>query len=143
LFWFEAGRVSVKICSESVYRQLVDSSAGLCAAGFASPEYCRMFDIDFDASREELRGGYRDFVTCCEWLSGCRYNDYATHFSPDSLRAKAKIEASSGRPVSNGSLIVAVRFLDLPHVQLGKTPNIAIAFSRFCSRFQVSVTTSV
>lgn len=132
----------MKICNESEYRQFVDRISDLCSEGFVSAEYCKMFHIDFDASREELLDAYQEFVTCCDWLSGCRFDDYATHFSPDSLRIKAKIEASSGRSVSNGSLIVAVMFLDLPHVTLGNSPNISIAVSRFCTRFHASVSSS-
>ena len=121
---------------------MVANATDLCAAGFVSAEYCSMFDIDFESSREELLDSYREFVVCCEWLSGCQFDDYATHFSPDSLRVRAKIDACSERPVSNGSLIVAVMYLDLPHVTLGKTPNIAIAVSRFCPRFQAPLSIS-
>lgn len=135
--YFYEGRAYVKICSESAYRQLVEEIPDLCADGFVSSEYCAMFNVDFAESRAKLKDAYQEFVTCCDWLSGCRFDDYATNFSPDSLRIKSKIEASSGRSVSNGSLIVAVKFLDLPHTLLGKTPNISIAISRFCSRFQV------
>lgn len=129
-------------CSESEYRQFVDRIADLCSEGFASDEYCKLFHVDFAASREELLNAYQGFVTCCNWLNGCSFDDYATHFSPDSQRVKAKIEASSGRPILNGSLIAAVMFLDLPHVMLGNSPNISIAVSRFCARFHASATIS-
>jgi len=135
-------RAYVEICNENEYKQFVDRTPDLCAEGFVSAEYCKMFHIDFDASRAALLDSYRDFVTCCDWLKGCRFDDYATHFSPDSLRIKAKIEASSGRSVSNGCLITAVMFLGLPHVTLGKSPNISIAISRFCTRFHASASFS-
>jgi len=136
-------RANVKICNESEYRQFVNQIPDLCADGFVSSEYCSLFHVDFDESRAKLLEAYREFVTCCDWLSGCRLDDYATNFSPDSLRIKSKIEASSGRSVSNGCLIVAVKFLDIPHTTLGNTPNIAVAISRFCARFQVTATSSL
>lgn len=132
----------MKICSENEYRQFVEGISGLGTEGFVSAEYCEMFNIDFPASRQILSDSYQEFVTCCDWLNGCRFNDYATHFSPDSLRIKEKVESNSGRSVSNGSLIAAVMFLTLPHVTLGNSPNISIGISRFCTRFHASATSS-
>lgn len=97
-----------------------------------------MFGVNFDESRDALIAAYQEFLICCDWLDGCKFNDYATHFSPDSVKIKAKIEASSGQPISNGSLIVAVMFLNLPYVTLTNTPNIFVAISRFCTRFHSS-----
>lgn len=125
----------MNICSESEYRQFVGNISDLCVEGFVSADYCEMFGIDYEASRARLLDSYHEFAVCCEWLSGCRLSDYATHFSPDSLRIKEKVEASSGQSVSNGSLIVAVKYLDLPHVTLSNTPNIFVGISRFCKRF--------
>lgn len=123
------------MCSENEFRQFVENLSGLCVEGFVSDEYCEMFGVDYGSSRERLLDSYREFAVCCEWLSGCRLSDYATHFSPDSLRIVKKIEASSGQTISNGSLIAAVKYLDLPHVSLSNTPNIFVGISRFCKRF--------
>lgn len=132
----------MKICSENDYRQLIEGISDLCCEGFVSTEYCKMFNINYESSRTQLLNAYQEFVTCCSWLSECRFNDYATHFSPDSMRIKSKIDTNSGRLVSNGSLIAAVMYLDLPHVTLGNSPNIAIAISRFCTRFHASAESS-
>lgn len=129
-------------CSELEYRRFVEQISGLCCEGFVSEEHCRLFGIDFAASRETLLGAYQEFLICCEWLDGCRFNDYATHFSPDSIKVKAKIEATCGQSINNGSLIAAVMYLELPYVTLTNTPNIFVAISRFCTRFHSTVSHS-
>lgn len=119
----------------------MEQTPGLCSEGFVSDEHCQLFGIDFLESRERLLGAYGEFLTCCDWLSECRFNEYATHFSPDSLKIKEKVEASSGKKISNGSLIAAAIFLELPYVTLASTPNIFVAISRFCTRFHSSTST--
>lgn len=122
------------ICSRGEYQQFVEKISNLCADGMVTSEYCRFFKVDFDGSRQRLFDAYDDFAACCSWLSGCRFDDYATHYSPGTDRLLARVNQSLGRTVSHGSLVAAVLYLDLPHVMPGNSPGLSVGVSRFCSR---------
>ncbi len=123
-------------CSIEEFRKFVLGTANLCGDGMVTSEYCRFFKIDFNSSRSQLLESYADFSACCSWLSGCRFDDYATHYSPGSDRLLSQLNKALGRPVPHGALIAAVLYLELPHVIPGTSPGIAVGVSRFCSRLQ-------
>ena len=99
-------------------------------------EYCRFFKLGFDNSRSQLLDAYDDFSACCTWLSGCRFDDYATHYSPGSERLLNQANKMLGRTLPHGALIAAVLYLDLPHIMPGNSPGLAVGVSRFCPRLQ-------
>ena len=123
-------------CSIEEYQGFVRRITNLCVDGMVTSEYCRFFKIDFNSSRSQLLESYDDFSACCNWLSGCRFDDYATHYSHGSDRLLSQLNIALGREVSHGALIAAVLYLDLPHVMPGNSPGIAVGVSRFCSRLQ-------
>lgn len=122
------------ICNREEYRQFVEKFPNLCANGMVTPEYCHLFKIDFMKSRNQLVDAYDDFAASCSWLSGCRFDDYATHFSPGTDRLLNKLNLSIGHAVPHGALVAAVLYLELPHVIPGNSPGISVGVSRFCPR---------
>ena len=124
------------ICNREEYQQFVKRITNLCAAGMVTAEYCRYFKVDFDSSRSQLLDSYEDFSVCCTWLSGCRFDDYATHYSPGTERLLSQASKMQGRPLPHGALIAAVLYLELPHVMPGNSPGLGVGVSRFCPRLQ-------
>ena len=124
------------ICSREEFREFVQRISDLCVEGIVTADYCRFFKVDFDSSRNLLLDSYEDFSDCCTWLSGCRYDEYATHHSPGTDRLLVRVNKALGRSIPHGALIAAVLFLDLPHVTPGNSPGLAVGISRFCARFQ-------
>ena len=122
------------VCNKDEFRQFVEKFPNLCASGIVTSDYCRLFKLDFHGSRQQLIDAYKDFIACCDWLSGCRYDDYATHYSPGTDRLLAKIRLSLGRTIPHGALVAAVLYLELPHVMPGNSPGLAVGVSRFCPR---------
>ncbi len=128
-------------CSQNDFQRFVSAFPNLCANGLTSSEYCQLFKIDFETSRQELTSSYQAFVDCCQWLLKCRMDDYATHFSPTSEQVLAKLVQQFDRDISHGALISAVLFLNLPHVMHGKSPGLSIGISRFCSHYHRHIST--
>jgi hypothetical protein len=126
------------ICSREEYQQFVGRITNLCVDGMVSSDYCRLFKINFDASRRQLFDCYDDFLACCTWLSSCDFDEYATHYSPGSDRLLARVNKALGRSVPHGALIAAVLYLELPHVMPGNSPGLAVGVSRFCSSLYAS-----
>ncbi len=124
------------VCSEDDYRTFVRKIPNLCANGMVTPEYCRFFKVDFNTSRQQLLAAFDEFNACCHWLSGCRFDDYATHHSPGTDRLLNKIRNATGRSLSHGALVAAVLYLELPHVMPGNSPGLSVGVSRFCPRLQ-------
>lgn len=122
------------ICSRDEFQKFVERISNLCADGMVTPDYCRLFKVDFSESRNRLVAAYEDFVACCNWLSGCRFDDYATHFSPGTERLLAKVNRKLGRQIVHGALIAAVLYLELPHIMPGNSPGLSVGVSRFCPR---------
>lgn len=128
-------------CSQDDFQQFVAHFPNLCSRGLTSSEYCRLFKVDFDASRQELADSYQAFLDCCQWLLKCRMDEYATHFSPTSEQVQSKMIEQLGRDIPHGVLVSAVLFLDLPHVMHGKSPGLSIGISRFCSHYHRHIST--
>lgn len=126
------------VCSKEEFRTFVNRFPNLCASGMVSSDYCRFFKINFDDSRQRLLEAYDDFSACCNWLAGCRYDDYATHHSPGTDRLLDKVRAFLGREIPHGALIAAVLYLELPHVMPGNTPGLSVGVSRFCPRLHAN-----
>jgi len=122
-------------CSQEEYRSLVDHYPNLCLHGLTTSEQCRLFKLDFEYSRLQLIGSYQDFSDCCQWLSQCRVDDYATHFSPTSEQVRQRLVSSLGREIAHGIVVAGVLFLQLPHVMHGSSPGLSIGISRFCSHY--------
>ncbi|MCF6177866.1 MAG: hypothetical protein L3J63_00555 [Geopsychrobacter sp.] len=122
------------ICSKEEFRNFVEHVPNLCVNGLVSSDYCRFFKVDFYSSRNLLLETYEDFIACCNWLSGCRFDDYATHFSPGSDRLLARLNSTFDHPMQHGTLIAAVLFMELPHVIPGNSPGLTVGVSRFCPR---------
>ncbi len=128
-------------CSQLEFMTFIGHLPNLCASGLVTKEYCRLFNLDFSASRLQLTDSYADFNVCCRWLKMCRTDEYATHFSPSSEQVLQKINTFLERTISHGSLVAAVLYLDLPHVKHGNSPGLSIGISRFCSHYHSISTT--
>jgi len=129
----------VIVCSSEEYQHFVGRISNLCVDGMVTSDYCRFFKVDFASSRQLLLDSYTDFSDCCTWLSGCLFDDYATHYSPGSERLLARVNSALGRNIHHGALIAAVLYLDLPHVMPGNSPGLAVGVSRFCSRLNARI----
>lgn len=127
-------------CNQKEYQKFVSHFPNLCMHGLTSTEHCRLFKLDFESSRQQLTSSYQDFLDCCRWLSKCRMDDYATHFSPTSDQVLQRINSCLGREVAHGVVVAAVLFLELPHVMHGSSPGLSIGISRFCSHYLRSST---
>jgi len=122
-------------CNQNKFEAFVSQVPNLCASGLVTNDYCRLFKLDFEASRLDLLDSFSDFLECCSWLKKCRMDDYATHYSPTSEQVLKKISASFGHPVALGVLVVAVLYLELPRVMHGNSPGLSIGISRFCPHY--------
>lgn len=122
-------------CSQREFKTFVGHHPNLCASGLVTNDYCRLFKLDFSASRLELSESHSDFLDCCRWLRKCRMDGYATHYSPTSEQVLRKINAGLGRSIAHGVLVAAVLYLELPHVMHGNSPGLSIGISRFCSHY--------
>ncbi len=126
------------VCTKDEFQAFVGKVSNLCAGGMVSADYCRYFKLDFAVSRQELLTAYEAFISCCSWLDGCRYDEYATHFSPGTDRLLPRVSAASGCTIPLGALIAAVLYLELPYVIPGNSPGLAVGISRFCPRLHAS-----
>lgn len=122
-------------CSQGEFKTFIGQHPKLCASGLVTNDYCRLFHLDFTASRQKLSDSFTDFLDCCRWLGKCRMDDYATHFSPTSEQVLRKIRAALERDIAHGVLVAAVLYLRLPHVVHGKSPGLSIGISRFCPHY--------
>jgi hypothetical protein len=122
-------------CSNVEFETFVGNVPNLCASGLVTNDYCRLFKLDFPASRQELADSFSDFHDCCCWLNSCRMDGYATNFSPTSEQVLRKINISLGRSISHGVLVAAVLYLGMPRVMHGNSPGLSIGISRFCPHY--------
>jgi hypothetical protein len=89
---------------------------------------------DYQERRKNLENQFDEFNTCCEWINKFSYHPSDREFkklsqlqSYSSYYLKHLVEKWSGKYISNGALIAAVRFFKIPYRQIYGTPDISVA----------------
>jgi hypothetical protein len=89
---------------------------------------------DYQERRKNLASQYDEFKTCCEWIKKFRYLPSEREYKKfvqlqtyNSYYLKHLVEKWSGKYISNGALIAAVRFFKIPYRQIYGTPDISVA----------------
>ncbi len=116
--------------SKKEFENLVNSQEGLCDAGFITYPYIRRTKIDPVQDKKNLLASYKEFLLCCEWLSGCQLTKNATDFSPSSYKLKHKVERHYGTYISNGTLIAAALYLKIPVKNYFNSISVGVAISK-------------
>lgn len=116
--------------SKEDFVNLVNSHKGLYDSGFISYPYSLRTERDPDQNKAILLGCYKEFLLCCEWLSGCQLTKNATDFSPSSYKLKHMVERHYRTYVSNGTLIAAALYLKIPIKYYFDSPNVGVAISK-------------
>jgi len=88
---------------------------------------------DYHERRKNLEGRYEEFKACCEWIEKFRYQPSEKEFKKfvqlqtyNSYYLKHLVERWSGKYISNGAFIAAVKFYKLPFRHIYGTPDISV-----------------
>lgn len=88
---------------------------------------------DYHQKRKNLENRYDEFKLCCEWIEKYRYHPSEKQFRKyvqvqtyNSYYLKHFVEKWSGKYISNGAFIAAVRFMKLPFRKIYGTPDISV-----------------
>ena len=90
---------------------------------------------DYREKRKNLEGRYDEFKFCCEWIEKYRFHPTDKQFKKfvqvqtyNSYYLKHFVEKWSGKYISNGAFIAAVRFMGLPFRPIYGTPDVSVTF---------------
>jgi len=88
---------------------------------------------DYREKRKDLENRYDEFKLCCEWIEKFRFHPTEKQFKKfvqvqtyNSYYLKHLVEKWSGKYISNGAFIAAVRFMELPFRPIYGTPDISV-----------------
>lgn len=88
---------------------------------------------DYSQKRKELENRYEEFKACCDWIEKYRFHPSEKQFRKyvqvqtySSYYLKHLVEKWSGKYISNGAFIAAVRFMDIPSRPIYGTPDISV-----------------
>ena len=88
---------------------------------------------DYQEKRKDLENRYEEFKLCCEWIEKYRYHPNEKEFNKfvqlqtyNSYYLKHLVEKWSGKYISNGAFIAAVKYYKLPFRAIYSTPDIAV-----------------
>ena len=88
---------------------------------------------EYQKRRKELETRYEEFKLCCEWIEKFRFFPTEKQFIKNvqvqtysSYYLKHLVEKWSGKYISNGAFIAAVRFMKIPFRPIYGTPDISI-----------------
>lgn len=88
---------------------------------------------NYQQKRKDLENRYDEFRLSCEWIEKYRYYPNEKEFikyvqtqTYSSYYLKHLVEKWSGKYISNGAFIAAVRFLKIPYRSIYGTPDISI-----------------
>lgn len=111
------------------YLKVLNSLEGLTDVGLS----CATIPNDYRERRKKLEGRYEEFKTCCEWIEKFRYHPSEREFMKfvqiqtySSYYLKHLVERWSGKYISNGAFIAAVKFFNLPFRHIYGTPDISV-----------------
>ena len=127
----------MQICSEEMFKQLVNETPGLCAWGMASESLRRFNKIFYSANKFLLLNSYSEFVICCTWLRGnCTSTKGVSAKSPTS-RALQQM-AKYPQYVGNGAMIAAVLYMGIPYRVDPYSPYVQVGISLNSACFRTS-----
>jgi len=115
--------------SEHSFHNFLEKHPQLCAKGLAGPDLCGRLQLDYDQERQLLRGSFREFALCCDWLLDCTPMRRVSCVAPSSSDLLGRVEKQTGLRISNGALVAAVLYLRLPHHHPGDTPDVRVGIS--------------
>lgn len=88
---------------------------------------------DYHKRRKDLENRYDEFKLCCEWIEKYRFHPTEKQFikfvqlqTYNSYYLKHLVEKWSGKYISNGAFIAAVKFFKLPFRPIYSTPDISV-----------------
>ena len=88
---------------------------------------------DYSTKRKILENRYDEFKLCCEWIEKYRFHPTEKQFKKlaqvqtyNSYYLKHLVEKWSGKYISNGAFIAAVKFYKLSFRPIYGTPDIAV-----------------
>ena len=88
---------------------------------------------DYSRQRKDLENRYEEFKSCCEWIEMFRYFPSEKEFiklvqvqTYNSYYLKHLVEKWSGKYISNGAFIAAIKALDIPFRPIYGTPDISV-----------------
>ena len=88
---------------------------------------------DYRKKRKDLENRYDEFKLCCEWIEKYKYHPTEKEFNKfvqlqtyNSYYLKHLVEKWSGKYISNGAFIAAVKYYRLPFRPIYSTPDIAV-----------------
>lgn len=88
---------------------------------------------DYSQKRKELESRYEEFKACCDWIEKYKFHPTEKQFRKyvqvqtyTSYYLKHLVEKWSGKYISNGAFIAAVRFMDIPSRPIYGTPDISV-----------------
>ena len=88
---------------------------------------------DYSEKRKNLENRYDEFKLCCEWIEKYRFHPTEKQFikfvqvrTYNSYYLKHLVEKWSGKYISNGAFIAAVRYMELPFRPIYGTPDISV-----------------
>ena len=111
------------------YLNVLNSLDNITDAGFVYPTPPE----DYYEKRKDLENRYEEFKACCEWIEKYRFYPTEKQFRKyvqvqtyNSYYLKHLVEKWSGRYISNGVFIAAVRYLKIPFRPIYGTPDISV-----------------
>lgn len=88
---------------------------------------------NYQEKRKNLEGRYDEFKLCCEWIGKYKFHPTEKQFQKfvqvqtyNSYYLKHLVEKWSGKYISNGAFIAAVRFMKLPFRPIYGTPDVSV-----------------
>ena len=112
------------------YLNVLNSLENITDVGFIN----KATSDDYQKRREDLESRYDEFKLCCEWIEKYRFHPTEKQYKKfvqvqtyHSYFLKHLVERWSGKYISNGAFIAAVKFIKLPFRQIYGTPDISVA----------------
>lgn len=123
--------------SKKELAKIINETDILGMEGLLPKSYCKNSDIDLANSKKHLLDSFDEFGACCKWLDKCVINKTAKQDSPGSYLLKHMVEKDHKSYISNGALIAAVIYLDIPYATYpNESPNISVGISKKSPRYQ-------
>jgi len=124
--------VTMSTCIESDFLTVIETNPLLCERGWWAPVQARQMKVDLESSRNALKSCFDEFKRSVQWLSQCQTTKMASINSPSSYTLKHFAEKATGNYISNGALITAAIYLNIPLKTFTDSPNPGIGISRRC-----------
>jgi hypothetical protein len=116
--------------TEQEFFNIIDTNPMLCSWGWWAPIAARTMKLDYDFERDFLRGQFKEFAFCVDWLNTrCTPIKTASTNSPTTRTLQQIAKNECPGYVGNGAMLAAVIYCRIPYKPTDDDPNPSVAIS--------------